>query len=143
MSVLDRVREKYRTPMSDACKTVISPFDGFEGAMSNRLKKLGRPSEGSAGLSRRQYNSQAVSARAAPSHLQEAARRDVLGQLEANPQVQRAFVNRFESGLLIVTLAIRNVGTCELVIPTERFDAGNLADYAALLDCMREGPGNA
>jgi hypothetical protein len=68
------------------------------------------------------------------SPVQEAARREVLAQLEAHPAVQRAFVNRFEhDGTMIVTLAIRGVGTGELLIPAERFSQSSLDDYAALL----------
>ena len=68
------------------------------------------------------------------SPTQEAARREVLAQLEAHPTVQRAFVNRFEhDGTMIVTLAIRGVGTGELLIPAERFSQSSLDDYAALL----------
>jgi hypothetical protein len=60
----------------------------------------------------------------------------VLAQLAANPTVRRAFVNRFQDGALIVTLAIRDVGTCELIIPAERFNPRKIEDYAALLDCL-------
>lgn len=67
---------------------------------------------------------------------QEAARCRVLADLQAHPSVQRAFCNRFEDGALIITLAIRDVGTCELLIPAERFDSSKLADYAALLECF-------
>jgi hypothetical protein len=67
---------------------------------------------------------------------QEAARREVLAQLAANPTVQRALCNRFENGALIITLAIRGIGTGELLIPAERFNPGRLEDYAALLACL-------
>ena len=66
----------------------------------------------------------------------EVDRNRVLAQLRSNPNVQRAFVNRFEQGAMIVTLAVRGVGTCELAIPAERFNAANLDDYAALLACL-------
>jgi hypothetical protein len=47
---------------------------------------------------------------------QEAARREVLAQLAANPTVQRALCNRFENGALIITLAIRGtVDTCRAI----------------------------
>jgi hypothetical protein len=65
---------------------------------------------------------------------QESARTEVLDQLEANPSVLRAFVNRFErDGTCVVTLAIRGVGTGELKIPTGRFSQTSLDDYSALL----------
>jgi hypothetical protein len=72
------------------------------------------------------------------SPVQEAARREVLAQLETHPSIERAFVNRFEAdGTLVVTLAIRGVGTGELKIPTERFSQGTLNDYGALLDPIK------
>jgi hypothetical protein len=70
------------------------------------------------------------------SPVQEAARRDVLAQLAANPTVKRSFVTRFEYGTLIVTLAVRGIGTCELKIPAERFNPEKLEDYAALVACL-------
>jgi hypothetical protein len=66
----------------------------------------------------------------------EAARRQVLADLQANPSAKRAFFSRVEDGALIITLGIRGVGTCELLIPAERFDSSKLADYAALLECF-------
>jgi hypothetical protein len=50
--------------------------------------------------------------------------------------VQRAFAARFEGETLIVALAVRGIGTCELAIPIERFNPANLDDYAALLPCL-------
>jgi hypothetical protein len=70
------------------------------------------------------------------SPAQDAARRWVLAKLKNHPNVKRAFCNRFEDGALIVTLALRNVGTCELLIPAERFDSSKPEDYAALLECL-------
>jgi hypothetical protein len=67
---------------------------------------------------------------------QEVARRYVLADLQANPSAKRALFSRGENGALIITLAIRDVGTCELLIPAERFDSSKLADYAALLECL-------
>jgi hypothetical protein len=61
----------------------------------------------------------------------------VLAQLEAHPTIRRAFINRFESDVLILTLAIRDVGTAELHIPAERFNQNSAADYAALLGCVQ------
>lgn len=72
------------------------------------------------------------------SPAQQIARADVLAQLASNPAVQHAFVNRFEQdGTMIVTLAIRGVGTGELKIPAARFSIASLDDHAALLGCMQ------
>lgn len=65
--------------------------------------------------------------------IQEAARRDVLARLETHPTVKRAFTTRTEGDVLIVTLAIRDVGTAELAIPAGRFNRNSLADWDALL----------
>jgi len=75
------------------------------------------------------------------SPIQEAARADVLSQLALHPVVERAFVNRFErDGTMIVTLAIRGVGTGELKIPANRFNQDTLDDYGALLNTIRGAP---
>ncbi len=61
----------------------------------------------------------------------------MLSQLARSPVVQRAFVNRFElDGTMLVTMAIRGVGTGELKIPAARFRQTSLDDYAALFGCM-------
>ena len=74
------------------------------------------------------------------SPIQMAARHQVLAQLDANPAVRRAFTNRFEHGYMIVTLAVRGIGTCELSIAAERFNPASAADYTALLECMEVTP---
>jgi non-ribosomal peptide synthetase component F len=74
---------------------------------------------------------------------QEAARQDVLSRLAVHPDVMRAFNTRFEHESMIVALAVRGVGTCELAIPIERFNPANLDDYAALLACLNAGPQEA
>ena len=71
-----------------------------------------------------------------PSAVQEATRRDVLARLEAHPTVKRAFTTRFEGAVLVVTLALRGVGTCELSIPADRFSRDSLADFDSLLRCL-------
>jgi hypothetical protein len=76
------------------------------------------------------------------SPTQEAARQNVLNQLAANPTATRAFVTRFEGDVLVVTIAIRGIGTGEVLIPAERFNPNSLDDYAALIACF-ECDGNA
>ncbi len=76
------------------------------------------------------------------SATQEAARNEVLARLDAHPSVKRTFVTRFEGDVLIVTLAIRDVGTGELAIPADSLNRANLADFDALLSCL-EQPGTA
>jgi hypothetical protein len=71
------------------------------------------------------------------SATQERARQEVLARLEAHPAVRRALVTRFEAGNLIVTLAIRGIGTGELLIPADRFNQRSLTDYDALLKCLK------
>lgn len=78
---------------------------------------------------------------AALSPTQESARQQVLAQLETHPTVKRALVNRFnEDGTMVVTLAIRSIGTGELLIPAERLNQTSLDDYAALLGIIGGAP---
>lgn len=60
----------------------------------------------------------------------------VLRELEANPAVARTFSTRWESDVLIVTLAVRGVGMCELQISAERFSGSRLDDYESLAVCV-------
>jgi hypothetical protein len=70
------------------------------------------------------------------STVQEAGRRVVLARLEGHPDITRAFVSRFEGDVLVITLAIRGVGTCELSIPPGRFKRDSLSDFDALARCL-------
>jgi hypothetical protein len=70
------------------------------------------------------------------STVSEAARRDVLAWLEKHPSAKRAFATRVEGDVLIVTLALRDVGTCELSVPLSRFNPERLTDWGALLSCL-------
>jgi hypothetical protein len=55
----------------------------------------------------------------------ELRRQRVLAKLAAEPDRQRAaiFDPDAERGMVICTIAVRGVGTCELRIPSDRFDA--------------------
>ncbi|MEP7246889.1 MAG: hypothetical protein ABI885_24845 [Gammaproteobacteria bacterium] len=64
---------------------------------------------------------------------------EVLAILAANPNVHRTFVNQYEGETVVLTLAVRGVGTCALVIPRSRFDADSLAEYDALAACVLNG----
>jgi hypothetical protein len=44
---------------------------------------------------------------------------------------------------MIITLAIRDVGTCELAIPSERFGRSDLGDYDGLVACVMKAEGTA
>lgn len=77
------------------------------------------------------------------SPAQEQARQTVLERLAAHPEVQRAIDARFEDDVLIVALAVRDIGTCELRIPAACFDRANLASSAALLTCLDQVDGRA
>ena len=54
----------------------------------------------------------------------EQRREKVLKMLEERPEIQRAFVTDTEADPdnVIITLAIRDVGTCELLIPQSKYD---------------------
>jgi hypothetical protein len=123
-NALDRVRNKFKVPTLGTCKTSETPSAA---------------SAVSAGAPLRRMENGGTVVVDALSPAQKTARQQVLEQLVANPTVQRAFANRFENGSLIVTVAVRDVGTCELLIPAERFNSGSLDDYAALLACLGTG----
>lgn len=72
------------------------------------------------------------------SAVQESMRLEVLSRLETHPEVVRAFVCRFESDVLIVSLAVCGIGTCELSIPRDRFNQHALTDFAAVLQCLEQ-----
>ena len=133
-NALDRIRAKFKTPMEGASRSSKSPSAASAGSLDSHFNSTATPSAGSVGASHRQINS--CDGQLTP--VQESARGKVLAQLAADPAVQRAFCNRFENGVLIVTLAIRGIGTCELLIPAERFDARELKNFAALLECLGE-----
>ena len=64
----------------------------------------------------------------------EGAHQEVIARLEAHPDIQRAFVTRHDGGVLVVTLAVRHVGTCELHIAADRVHGPQ--DWAALIACL-------
>ena len=71
------------------------------------------------------------------SPIQEVARQQVIAQLEANPNIRRALVNRFDTdGTMVLTLGIRGIGTGELRIPADRFKQNSPDDFSALLGCI-------
>ena len=57
---------------------------------------------------------------------QELARQGVLDDLRDLPHVQRALRYRQEGDVVILTVGIRGVGTCELSVPAEKFDLAML-----------------
>lgn len=52
----------------------------------------------------------------------EAGRLCVIEMLNNTPGIRYAYTNRFTPDAVIVTLAVRGVGTCELSIPKDRWD---------------------
>ena len=64
---------------------------------------------------------------------QEARRENVLGMLEADPTLKRAIYADFESDVsnVILTIAIRDLGTCEMTVPKAKLDQWQLL---ALID---------
>jgi len=135
MSALDRVRTKFKVPTRGTSATSKSPSAGSAGSSPAHIEVETTPSAASAGASHTRIHSSESDTAAPLSPAQESARRRVLAELKAHPTVRRAFCNRFEDGILIVTLAIRSVGTCDLLIPAERFDS-KPEDFAALLECL-------
>jgi hypothetical protein len=71
---------------------------------------------------------------------QASARAQVLRELERRPELQRAFATRFEDGNLIVTLGLRGVGTAQLCIRADRFDAKSILHFGELGSCLTFDP---
>jgi hypothetical protein len=136
MSVLDRVREKFKTPTSGSSRGSKSPSAGSAGTSAGHIENRGVPSAGFAGSPYSQTYRAGADDIVPLSRTQERARRRVLAQLDSNPTLSHAFVNRFEAGVLILTLAVRGTGTCELHIAADRFASENLDSYSALLSCF-------
>lgn len=148
MSALARVRAKYKTPSGGTSKISESPYAGSAGASAANIEIEAPPSAGFAGTAPVQIriSDNALTKPTKPPPAvdeykpltaeQEGAREQVLAELEANPSIRRAFCTRFEDGNLIITLAIRGIGTGELLIPAERFNQNSLDDCAALLACF-------
>jgi hypothetical protein len=136
MSALDRVRTKFKVPTQGTSATSKSPSAGSAGSSPAHIEVETTPSAASAGASHTHIHSSESDTAFPLSPAQEAARRQVLAELKGHPTVRRAFCTRFEDGALIVTLAIRDVGTCDLLIPAGRFDSSKPNDYAALLGCL-------
>lgn len=128
MSVLDRIREKFKVPAQATSRTSGSPSAGFAGSPDRHLKSCSSLCT----EFRRACHHDAPPLSAAS----QAAQCDVLARLEADPTIRRAFVSRFEGDVMILTLAVRDVGMCELAIPAETFDRDSLADYQALAACV-------
>jgi hypothetical protein len=129
--------------LSDFLKAQVSPANPAKPAKpakpANSVERISTFSDFSSGVSENSLLSDDLSASLSP--IQETAREQVLAQLEANPTVQRAFVNRFnEDGTMVVTLAIRGVGTGELLIPAARFSRESLDDFGVLLECIEATP---
>lgn len=67
-----------------------------------------------------------------PSDIMERRRKWLLRQLQERPEIQTAFlVDEANVGPVKVALGIRGIGTCELLIPRDRWDP---AGFVALLD---------
>lgn len=64
----------------------------------------------------------------------EIRRRRVLAKLAANPTLRIAVVCDGEGDPVPVAVAIRDKGTCEVLIPAERFDGLALLELAARHD---------
>lgn len=121
-ALLTRLRQAGLTVSRNGDQLIVAPREHLTNEMRDAIRAA-KP--------------QLLSALAELSPIQQAARREVPAQLEANPRVERAFVNRFdETGLMILTLAIRGIWTGEPFIPAERLSQGLTNDYAALLECI-------
>lgn len=140
MSILDRVREKFQSPMSSTSKTSESPSAGSAGTPDRYLKSCEAPSAGSAG------SVDAHSESHAPAPTLERRRAKVEKQLLSHPELRRAFDVAdapLKSGLgdpISVVLAVRHgeqILSGELHIPRERWD---MALFLRTVDNPSEQP---
>jgi hypothetical protein len=135
MSVLDRVRDKFKTPTEGTSKTSKSPSAGSAGASAAHLKSSAPPSAGFAGASPR--DSERL--RASLQH----RRAKVERQLRAHPEL-RIWTDadnvplRPEPGepvsLVIAVRTRMGIVSGELLIPRDRFDAGLVIDTLTRTD---------
>jgi len=138
MEILARLREAGLTVTRTGDQLVVAPRDRLTDELRAAIREA-KPQLLSALEPSDQGGPEPITAPLSPA--QESARQQVLAQLEAHPTVKRAFVNRFEAdGTMIVTLAIRGVGTGELKIPADRFNQDTLDDYGALLNTIEGAP---
>jgi hypothetical protein len=119
VSILDRVREKFQTPMSGTSKTSGSPSAAFAGTQDRHLKSYSPSSAGSAGATPMDVCPVVDDARA--NRLREATQ-----MLRGVPSRHSAFIAGQECGNIVpVTIVIRTAQgmvTGDLVIPKDRWD---------------------
>lgn len=134
MNWRDRARKLQEAPVCELTKPTREASVSFVSTQASRCASFHDSSGGFATSTRARETGDEVVPPLSPA--QQADRREVLARLDGDPTIRRAFVNRFEGDVMIVTLAVRGVGTCDLSIPAETFDRNSLADYQALAACV-------
>ncbi len=122
MSYLARLKEIEKGkisdiyPNSEVPKVPEVPFDTFDTSISEKNKKISAEL-----INRPQKNKPAIIAELK----QEERRAKLLQMLENRPEIQRAFITDMKSNSdnVILSLAIRDQYTFEMLIPKHKYDA--------------------
>lgn len=143
MSALTRLRAAGFKVMAQGDKVLISPRERLTDELRAWIREHKPTLLAELGQSRDRPSLAATLATGDPASDSDRDRayREVLAVLERHPHVERAYTTRWEGNALIVSLAVRNVGMCELAIPRERIR--DMADYAALLVVLGAPEGRA
>lgn len=131
MSALDRVRDRYRTSAepvrensnaldSEPAESAKSPSGGF-GRSQDKQSGIHAPAETAI--------SDPTGVRRIANRRSDARRAKLLAMMAEAPESRTHFYltdDKADPDFVILALAIRHVGTCELSIPRERYDAFGL-----------------
>jgi hypothetical protein len=131
MNALERVRARYQQGGS------VAPADA-EKSESRTCKTCKSPSAGSAGSENTQNPAEAAYIELAGERLaaaREERRRAILEKLSAAPQgVRYALLtdDHAHTDYIVLSLAVRDIGTCELSIPRECYNPVRLLEIVSL-----------
>jgi hypothetical protein len=128
MSALDRVRAKYKSAIRGTDRTDKSPSVSSVGPQNEQIE-----SNGSTLIAL----DPAVTRRAMERI--ERRRAALLARLEANPDTPRVWLtdDKGDREYVILAIAIRDVGTCELSIPRDRYDPFKVLEIIGGVDAPR------
>jgi hypothetical protein len=128
MSALDRVRAKYKSAIQETAKTDKSPSVSFVSPQDEEIE-----SSGSTLTVLDPMRTQRAMERI------ERRRAALLARLKAHPDVPRVWLtdDKGDPDYVILALAIRDVGMCELSIPRESYDAFTVLEIIGGTDAAR------
>jgi len=132
MSALDRVREKYKPFMLGTDKTSRSPSDGFGGPQDQVFESIPSKNQDAEiiDFDSKKTKRDIERNRAA----REQRRQQVLAMMAQAPESKRCFCvtdTKAHPDYVILAFAIRDVGSGELSIPSDQYDAFKLLEILA------------